>query len=129
MVKIYFFIYLHISFDLFTPPSPLKKNVAIVLSIFLQNSIFFLDELIRQVTLNCAEQGILLMKVRDEMRMTCKAYQTLYENSIAFGLRKILQVSRLKFISFKRPYGGGSNFCKQKKEKYEFAHKKFSFLT
>ncbi|KAF8065543.1 IDA4 [Scenedesmus sp. PABB004] len=49
-----------------------------------------LDELIRQVTVNCAERGLLLLRVRDEMRMTIAAYQTLYESSIAFGMRKAL---------------------------------------
>lgn len=34
-----------------------------------------LDELIRQVTINCAERGLLLLRVRDEMRMTIAAYQ------------------------------------------------------
>ena len=28
------------------------------------------DELIRQVTVNCAERGLLLLRVRDEIRMT-----------------------------------------------------------
>ncbi|MCO5613321.1 hypothetical protein L7F22_067597 [Adiantum nelumboides] len=49
------------------------------------------DELIRQVTVNCAERGLLLLRVRDELRMTIAAYQTLYESSVAFGLRKALQ--------------------------------------
>uniref|UniRef100_T1IPG4 3CxxC-type domain-containing protein n=1 Tax=Strigamia maritima TaxID=126957 RepID=T1IPG4_STRMM len=49
------------------------------------------DELIRQVTINCAERGLLLLRVRDEIRMTLAAYQTLYESSIAFGMRKALQ--------------------------------------
>ncbi|GAQ87532.1 dynein light chain [Klebsormidium nitens] len=49
------------------------------------------DELIRQVTVNCAERGLLLLRVRDEMRMTIAAYQTLYESSVAFGMRKALQ--------------------------------------
>ena len=46
------------------------------------------DEVIRQVTINCAERGLLLLRVRDEVRMTIAAYQTLYESSIAFGMRK-----------------------------------------
>merc|ERR1719375_847792 len=46
------------------------------------------DELIRQVMINCAERGLLLLRVRDEIRMTIAAYQTLYESSIAFGMRK-----------------------------------------
>lgn len=35
------------------------------------------DEIIRQVTINCAERGLLLLRVRDEVRMTMAAYQTL----------------------------------------------------
>lgn len=49
------------------------------------------DELIRQVTVNCAERGLLLLQVRDEICMTIAAYHTLYESSIAFGMRKALQ--------------------------------------
>jgi dynein light intermediate chain len=48
------------------------------------------DELIRQVTVECAERGLLLLRVRDEIRMTLAAYQTLYESSTAFGMRKAL---------------------------------------
>ena len=48
------------------------------------------DELIRQVTINCAERGSLLLRVSDEARMSIAAYQTLYESSVAFGMRKAL---------------------------------------
>jgi dynein light intermediate chain len=54
------------------------------------------DELIRQVTINCAERGLLLLRVRDEIRMTIAAYQTLYESSVAFGMRKALQAEQGK---------------------------------
>ncbi|XP_042194858.1 axonemal dynein light intermediate polypeptide 1 isoform X2 [Callorhinchus milii] len=54
------------------------------------------DELIRQVTINCAERGLLLLRVRDEIRMTISAYQTLYESSVAFGMRKALQAEEGK---------------------------------
>merc|ERR1711936_529163 len=54
------------------------------------------DELIRHVTINCAERGLLLLRVRDEIRMTIAAYQTLYESSIAFGMRKALQAEQGK---------------------------------
>jgi len=54
------------------------------------------DELIRQVTVSCAERGLLLLRVRDEMRMTIAAYQTLYESSVAFGMRKALQAEQGK---------------------------------
>ncbi|KAK3699749.1 hypothetical protein QZH41_015598, partial [Actinostola sp. cb2023] len=56
----------------------------------------FAYELIRQVTINCAERGLLLLRVRDEIRMTIAAYQTLYESSVAFGMRKALQAEQGK---------------------------------
>lgn len=59
-------------------------------------SIIFVDELIRQVTINCAERGLLLLRVRDEIRMTIAAYQTLYESSVAFGMRKALDSEKGK---------------------------------
>jgi dynein light intermediate chain len=49
------------------------------------------DEIIRQVTIECPERGLLLVKVRDETRMTIASYQTLYESAILFGIRKQLQ--------------------------------------
>jgi dynein light intermediate chain len=32
------------------------------------------DEIIRQVTVDCPERGLLLMRVRDEQKMTLAAY-------------------------------------------------------
>lgn len=52
------------------------------------------DELIRQVTISCAERGLLLLRVRDEIRMTLDAYRSLYESSIAFGMRKALHAEQ-----------------------------------
>ncbi|OXB66413.1 hypothetical protein ASZ78_011947 [Callipepla squamata] len=60
------------------------------------------DELIRQTTVNCAERGLLLLRVRDEIQMTIAAYQTLYESSIAFGVRKALQAEQGKSDMEKR---------------------------
>lgn len=54
------------------------------------------DELIRQITINCAERGLLLLRLRDEYRMTVAAFQTLYESSIAFGMRKALLAEQRK---------------------------------
>ena len=54
------------------------------------------DELIRQITINCAERGLLLLRIRDEIRMTISSYQSLYESSIAFGMRKSLQSKQIK---------------------------------
>lgn len=52
------------------------------------------DEMIRQVTLNQPERGLLLLRVRDEARMTVDAYKTLYDSSIVFGIRKQLQAEQ-----------------------------------
>lgn len=54
------------------------------------------DELIRQVTINCAERGLLLLRVRDELRMSLDAFRSLYESSIAFGMRKALNAEQSK---------------------------------
>nr|XP_020445884.1 axonemal dynein light intermediate polypeptide 1 isoform X2 [Monopterus albus] len=54
------------------------------------------DELIRQVTINCAERGLMLLRVRDEIQMTIAAYQALYDSSVAFGMRKALQIEQSK---------------------------------
>lgn len=37
-----------------------------------------------------------LCRVRDEIQMTIAAYQTLYESSIAFGMRKALMTEQGK---------------------------------
>lgn len=57
---------------------------------------FFLDEIIRQVTINCTERGLLLLRVRDEINMRDEAYETLYCSSVAFGMRKALQAQEGK---------------------------------
>ena len=48
------------------------------------------NELIRQVTINCTERGLLLLKVRDELQMNIQSYKTLYESACGFGVRKQL---------------------------------------
>lgn len=60
------------------------------------------DELIRQVTIECAERGLLLLRVRDEISMTLAAYQTLYQSSVAFGMRKALQAEQGKHEMLER---------------------------
>ena len=54
------------------------------------------DELIRQITINCSERGLLLLRVRDEARMTVSSYETLYESSVAYGIRKALMAEQKK---------------------------------
>lgn len=36
-------------------------------------------------------RGLIMMRVRDEMRMTVDAYKTLFASSVAFGIKKQLQ--------------------------------------
>ena len=52
------------------------------------------DELLREVTLDLPERGLLLLRIRDEIRMTLDAYKTLYEASVNFGVRKQLQAEQ-----------------------------------
>ena len=54
------------------------------------------DEIIRQVTIDCAARGLLLVRVRDEMRTTIGAYQTLYESAVTWGMRKAMCVEQNK---------------------------------
>ena len=54
------------------------------------------DEIIRQVTIDSPERGLLLLRVRDEIKMTIASYQTLYESAILFGIRKQLQADNEK---------------------------------
>jgi len=52
-----------------------------------------LDEIIRQVTLNCAERGFMLIKIRDDMNNTIDSNQKLFESVMAHGIRKALMAS------------------------------------
>ncbi|XP_071548863.1 axonemal dynein light intermediate polypeptide 1-like [Panulirus ornatus] len=49
------------------------------------------DELIRQVTLDCPERGLLLSRVRDEANMTIAAFQCLFQSASEFGATKAIQ--------------------------------------
>lgn len=60
------------------------------------NTYILYNSLNFQVTINCAERGLLLLKVRDELKMTMDAYRSLYESSIAFGIRKSLSAEHNK---------------------------------
>ncbi len=46
------------------------------------------------MTINSPERGLLLLRIRDEIRMTTDAYKTLYDSSITFGVRKQLQAEQ-----------------------------------
>ena len=72
------------------------------------------DEIIRQVTIECPERGLLLLRVRDEIKMAIASYQTLYESAILFGIRKQLQAE------------AGKEELKKKKEELEAKKKKLT---
>ena len=40
------------------------------------------------MAVDCPERGLLLMRVRDEHKLTMSAYQTIYQSSVTFGLKK-----------------------------------------
>ena len=42
------------------------------------------------MTIQCAERGLLLNRVRGELRSLIKSHRRLYESSAAFGVRKAL---------------------------------------
>lgn len=46
------------------------------------------DEIIRQIAVDCPERGLLLMRVRDEHKMTLAAYETVYQSSLGYGMKK-----------------------------------------
>jgi dynein light intermediate chain, axonemal len=52
------------------------------------------DEIIRQVALDGPERGLLLMRTRDEIRMSIDAYKTLYTSSVTFGIKKQLKAEQ-----------------------------------
>lgn len=46
------------------------------------------------MTINCAERGLLLLRVRDEIRLSIMSFQSLLESSIAYGIRKAILVEK-----------------------------------
>ena len=50
-----------------------------------------LDELIREITINCSHRGIMLVRVRDELKNTIETYQKLYLSSLGLGVRTALK--------------------------------------
>merc|ERR1712051_8354 len=54
------------------------------------------DEIIRQVTLDDPNRGMLLHRVRDDIKRTNEAYTILYQNAVTFAMRKQLQAEHGK---------------------------------
>lgn len=72
------------------------RSASVLFFPLLRDVLMLSDELIRQITIICAERGLLLLRVRDEARMRISAYETLYESSIAYGIRKALMAEQKK---------------------------------
>ena len=53
-----------------------------------------MDELIRHVALDGPERSLLLMRTRDELRMTTDSYKTLFASSVVFGIKKQLRAEQ-----------------------------------
>ena len=73
--------------------SNLQKHEARDIGLCIVRRKFFkecFDEIIRQVSIECVERGILLSRIKDEINQTIDTYKLLYTSACAFGLRKLL---------------------------------------
>jgi len=61
-------------------------------------------ELIRQITINCLERGILLMRIKNETAMTINTYKILYESCITYGMRTFISAEKEKNMCTKKIY-------------------------
>ena len=61
-------------------------------------------ELIRQITINCLERGILLMRIKNETAMTINTYKILYESCISCGMRTFITAEKEKNINTRKIY-------------------------
>lgn len=55
-----------------------------------------MDELIRQITINCLQRGELLNHIKEQMKETINYYQKLYESSMGFAMRQVLRETKKK---------------------------------
>lgn len=52
------------------------------------------DELIRQVTVGCIEQGLMLFRIKNELMMTLDCYKRVYESGVTYGLNKAIRADQ-----------------------------------
>ena len=57
------------------------------------------DELLRQVTIESPERGLMMLRVRDQLRMTIAVYQTLFQQSTVFGTRRAVMAETMMSAS------------------------------
>jgi dynein light intermediate chain len=60
------------------------------------------DEIVRQVALECIERGVLLLRVRDELRMTALQLRGRYESAVASGLQQKQTDQQGKYMKLQR---------------------------
>lgn len=90
-----------------------------------------LDELIRQITINCLQRGELLNHIKEQMKETINYYQKLYESSMSFAMRKVLreQKKRAKLEArekeLQKEIQDLNNYIEEKKKKSEEDDKDF----
>ena len=82
------------------------------------------DEIIREVAVENAERGLLLMRVRDELKMTISAYQTLYKSAADYSSKKQMIAERGKKESEARIEALNKQNTVLKDRKSELLHKK-----
>ncbi|RWS20595.1 33 kDa inner dynein arm light chain: axonemal-like protein [Leptotrombidium deliense] len=99
------------------------------------------QEIIREVTVTCAEQGLLLYRIRNETLMTLKAYETVYESLVAFNFRKTLSLkNKLKAfeesltavkeqnVSLKKQLNSANEMCEHLEIEYDAKVKLFTSI-
>lgn len=52
------------------------------------------NEIIRQVTVDCSDRGMLLLRVRDEANKSLDAFKTVFESSVTFSERKAVETEQ-----------------------------------
>ncbi len=91
-----------------TPFSSLHQSDELIIWGFFSRMTNLRRNLYFSVILSSLRDKIWMMQVRDELRMTVIAYQTLYESSIAFGIRKALRAEQGDASLTQRVKGDGS---------------------
>lgn len=55
------------------------------------------DEVVRQVTVNMGERGLLLKRIKDDLRVTLESYHRLYLSATKYAVRKSLIIANQQF--------------------------------
>jgi len=86
------------------------------------------DELIRLITLQCSERGLLLSRIKNEYVQWMNTYEELYSSGMAYSLRQYLYKSQEKIIAEYRIEQFESD-CKQLHEEIDRESMRYDRLT